>query len=139
MLIAAAVNKNSMDALIPGTLDGAAGVLIFDAERTDNPNTRFVTENIVQEMADAWCEALLCGFIYDAALFEAIADAGITRYFAADLTVREAVEEMNAYRLGMIRDYVGGTGCREHGHAHGREDCDGVCADCGADCTNRNA
>ncbi len=133
MLIAAAVNENSMDALIPGTLDGAAGVLIFDAELPNDPNARFVTENIAREMADAWCEALLCGFIYDAALFEAIADAGITRYFAADLTVREAVEEMNAYRLGMIRDYVGGTGCHDHDHA----DCDGECAACDADCARR--
>lgn len=117
MLIAAAVNENSMDVLIPGTLDGAKGVLIFDAERENDPNARFVTKDIVREMADVWCEALLCGFIYDAALFESIADAGITRYFAADLTVREAVEEMNAYRLGMIRDYVGGTGCHEHDRA----------------------
>lgn len=133
MLIAAAVNENSMDALIPGTLDGAAGVLIFDADLKNDPNARFVTENIAQEMADAWCEALLCGFICDAALFEAIADAGITRYFAADLTVREAVEEMNAYRLGMIRDYVGGTG--SHTHAHG--DCGGECASCDAECEER--
>ncbi len=123
MMIAAAVNKNSMDSLIPGTLDDAPGVLIFDAELENDPDARFVTGDIVKAMTDAWCEALLCGFIYDAELFEKIADAGITRYFAADLTVREAVEEMNAYRLGMIRDYVGGTGCHDHEH--------GECEDCG--------
>ncbi len=119
MMIAAAVNENSMDALIPGTLDGAAGVLIFDAELDNDPGARFVTENVAQAMAEVWCEAILCGFIYDSTLFEAIADAGITRYFAADMTVREAVEAMGRYELGMIRDYVGGTGCHDHGHTHG--------------------
>ncbi len=138
MLIAAAVNENSLDALIPGTLDGAKGVLIFDAESPDDPAPRFVTGDIAREMADVWCEAVLCGFIYSPELFEAIADAGITRYFAADMTVREAVEAMNAYRLGMIRDYVGGTGCHDHG-AHGEPDCDGDCALCAEDCAERKA
>ena len=57
MMIAAAVNENSMDALIPGTLDGAAGVLIFDAELDNDPGARFVTENVAQAMAEVWSVA----------------------------------------------------------------------------------
>lgn len=126
MMIAAAVNADSMSALIPDTMEKAAGVMLFDLE-TDQP-PRFVTENLAQHIIDAQCEALLCGFIYDPEFFEAVAGAGVTRYLAADMTVEEAVKAMNSYQLTMIPDYVGGPGCS--GHDHGHDDCDGDCGSC---------
>ena len=127
MMIAAAADKNDMTALIPDTMEKAKGVMLFDLETGEPP--RFVTENLARHIIDAQCEALLCGFIYDAAFFEAVAGAGVTRYLAADMTVEEAVEAMNAYQLTMIPDYVGGPGCSGHGHDH--DGCEEDCDSCG--------
>ncbi len=114
MMIAAATDKNDITALIPDTMEKAGGVMIFDSETHEPP--QYVTENLAKHIVDAQCEALLCGFIYDPQFFEAIAQAGVTRYLAAGLTVEEAVEAMNAYQLSMIQDYVGGPGCSGHDH-----------------------
>lgn len=114
MMIAAAADQNDMSALIPDTMEHAGGVMIFDLE-TDAP-PRYVTDGLARHIVDAQCEALLCGPIHDAEFFETIAQAGVTRYLAAGMTVEAAVEAMNAYRLDMISDYVGGPGCSGHDH-----------------------
>ena len=114
MMIAAAADKNDMTALIPDTMEEAKGVMLFDLE-TDAP-PRYVTDSLAQRIVDAQCEALLCGAIYDAGFFETVAQAGVTRYLAAGMTVEQAVEAMNAYRLELITDYVGGPGCSGHDH-----------------------
>lgn len=126
MMIAAATNENSMSAVIPDTFEKAGGVMLFDLETGDPP--RYVTEDPARHILDAQCEALLCGFIYDPQFFETIAQAGVTRYLAAEMTVEEAVAAMNAYQLNMIPDYVGGPGCSGHGHEH--DGCDGDCDSC---------
>ena len=72
---------------------------------------------------DADCEAVFCGPIEEAP-FTIIADEGcVTRYLAALLSVEEAVREMQSYRLEMITDFIGGTGCHsgEGCHDHGEE------------------
>lgn len=115
MMIAAATDKNDMAALIPDTMEKSKGVMLFDLE-TDAP-PRYVTEDLARNIIDAQCEALLCGPIHDADFFETIAQAGVTRYLAAGMTVEQAVEAMEAYRLDMISDYVGGPGCSEHDHS----------------------
>lgn len=126
MIIAAAVNENSINAVIPEVLDRSAGVMIFDWEDGRAKVLRFVCQDIPQALEDTGCEAILCGVIYDAQLFEAIAQAGITRYMAAGMTVTQAAADMDAYLLDLITDYVGGPGCSGHGH----EDCDGNCESC---------
>ena len=45
---------------------------------------------------------------------EAIAGAGITRFYAANLSVRRATRKMYDNELDLVRDYVGGTGCGDH-------------------------
>ncbi len=132
MLIAVAVNENSLDAIIPDTLDLAKGLMIFDDEEVQ-PNVRFVTENLVEAMVHPWCEALLCGVIHDHTLFEQIAAASITRYLAAGLTVKDAVTAMNDYQLELICDYVGGGGCSEHGQDY-VEECGNDCSSCCSNC-----
>lgn len=117
MMIAAATDKNDMAALIPDTMEKAKGVMLFDLEA--GTPAQYVTEDLAQHIIGAQCEALLCGRIYDARFFEAIAQEGVTRYLAAGMTVEEAVKAMNAYQLDMISDYVGGPGCSDHGHTHG--------------------
>lgn len=112
MMIAAAVDRNDMTALIPDTFDETKGVMLFDLET--NAPARYVTADLARHIVDAQCEALLCGLIHDADFFETIAQAGVTRYLAAGMTVVEAVDAMNAYQLNMISDYVGGPGCSGH-------------------------
>lgn len=57
------------------------------------------------------CEAVLCGPIEEAP-FVILADEGcVTRYQASGLTAGAALREMEAYRLAMIPDFTGGTGC----------------------------
>lgn len=119
MMIAAAADKNDRSALIPDTLENARGVMIFDPE-TDAP-ARYVTDDLARHIVDAQCEALLCGPIHDADFFETIAQAGVTRYLAAGMTVEQAVEAMEAYRLDMISDYVGGPGCSGHEYKEYRQ------------------
>ena len=45
----------------------------------------------------------------------------ITRYYGGGLKSGEAVRLMNAYRLRMIPDYIGGTGCHSGGECHEHE------------------
>lgn len=124
MLIAAAVRKNSIHAVIPETLDEAPGILIFDPDNlSDTACRQYVTENFAQAMIDADCEALLCGPIHSQALFNAIADACITRYHAASMIIPHAVDAMNGYRLEQIQAPVGGSGCAGHDHDHDESEC----------------
>lgn len=51
--------------------------------------------------------------------FEIIAEEYcITRYDGGGLRAGEAVRLMNAYRLRIIPDYIGGTGCGSHSECH---------------------
>lgn len=121
MIIAAAVMSPELDAVIPATLEEAAGLLLVETD--DMSIVKFEESRWVSEMVDRDCEAILCGQMYDADLFEAIAAACITRYFAAGMTVRDAVAAMNAYRLDIIRDYVNGPGCSGEDHNTSEEQC----------------
>ncbi|MBQ6389641.1 MAG: hypothetical protein IJH90_08530 [Mogibacterium sp.] len=51
--------------------------------------------------------------------FEVLAEQYfITRYDGGGLKAGEAIRCMNAYRLRMIPDYIGGTGCHSGGECH---------------------
>ncbi len=107
MKIAAAVVKAGGSYRIAKKLEDAKTLLIVETDTMEI--CKHVKKDWVNEMA-AWdCEAILCGDMYDPALFEAIAGKGITRYYAAGMSVDEAVKAMDRYELGMITDYVGGT------------------------------
>lgn len=126
MNIAIALNEDNIEAIIPETIEEAAGILIVDAETMEIGE--YYTDNWVDVMIEQDCEAILCGNMYDPDLFESIADEGITRFYAANLTGSQAIEAMNRYQLANITDYVGGTGCGSHdggsceGHDHGDEE-----------------
>ena len=125
MIIAAAVMSPELDAVIPETLEEAAGLLLVETD--DMSIAKFEESRWVSEMIAQDCEAILCGQMYDAQLFEAIAGACITRYFAAGMTVRDAVNAMNAYRLDIIRDYVDGPGCSGEDHNTSEGPCECSC------------
>ena len=64
-------------------------------------------------------EALITGEI-NREPFEVIAEEYcITRYYGGGLKAAEAVRLMNEYRLRIIPDHIGGTGCHSgHGECH---------------------
>lgn len=114
MKFAAAVNEKNPKAIIPLTLEEATGLMIFETDTMDILDYVAERERWVDQMNAYKVEAILCGDIYDAPMFEAIAGAGITRFYAANLSVRKAVKKESDNELDLIRDYVGGTGCKEH-------------------------
>jgi hypothetical protein len=69
------------------------------------------------------CEALLCGGL-EREPFAVLAEENcVTRYEAADLNILDAVNWMNNNALGLITDFIGGTGCPDAdpsncGHHH---------------------
>ena len=56
-------------------------------------------------------EAVITGGINKEPFVILAEEHGITRYDGAGLRASEAVKLMNAYRLRIIPDYIGGTGC----------------------------
>ena len=114
MHVAAAVNENSLKAVIPETFEEARGLLIIETDTMESVD--YITDkDWVEEMVRYDCEALICGDMYDASLFEAVTAACITRYNGMNYSARKAVKKMMDYELELIRDYVGGTGCGNHG------------------------
>ena len=65
-------------------------------------------------VAESACEAVVCGHHIGKDCFEPIADACITRYYAAGLCLWEAAGAADRGELPLITDYEGGTGCGNH-------------------------
>ncbi len=112
MMFCAALTGPSLDAPIAATYDEATWLVIGDTDDLDH--VWYVSEKFPEEMHKGKVEALLCGEIYNAEEFEKIAYFGVSRYQAAGMQVVDAIREMDAYRLPLIRDYVGGHGCGSH-------------------------
>lgn len=134
MRVAVAVNEPSLVAIVPERFEDARGTLVVESNGMEV--VRFIPHLSAAEMDASECEVLLCGDMYDPELFEEVSNRGLTRYYAADLPARQAVEAALAYRLPLIRDYVGGAGCNTVVH-----ECDGDCAAHGSgscdDCDER--
>lgn len=64
------------------------------------------------------CEAIITGPL-EQAPFEIIAEEGmITRYNGVGLEAMTSIRMMNGYRLDLIPDFIGGTGCGSGGECH---------------------
>lgn len=114
MNIACAVNEKNLNAIIPEKFEDAAGLLIIETDTMEIVD--YVTEDWVENMVKYECEALVCGSMYDAELFEAVADACITRFQGKGLTAEDGTNKMMNYEIPIITDYVGGSGCASHGN-----------------------
>lgn len=116
MFIAAMTDSPGLEGMISQTFAQAKYLLIIEAEgasvcatyaRSSVGGDRDLARRIVEHD----CEAVLCGPLEEEP-FEIIADEGcVTRYLACGLSAAEALKEMEAYRLDMIPDFIGGTGC----------------------------
>lgn len=113
MKIAVAADTKEMTAVIPEIFDDAKGLLIIETD--DMEIVDYVTDKWLANMMKYDCEVLICGDMYDPPLFEAIAGAGITRYYGGGLSAGDATEKMMRYEIPLITDYVGGHGCGSHG------------------------
>ncbi len=119
------------DALIPSNLLDASHLFIVDVEKFEVvcvlPAAREKRDVAFAEWTvEANCEAIICGEVEREA-FELLARACVSRYLGAGETVSCAIRSMNAYRLPLIREYRGGSGCPgESGdgecHEHPEED-----------------
>lgn len=124
--IAIITNEATMNSTIPLRFEDGSYMLIINAETdellqvikatdSDKPDEYFA-----QETSKWDCEAVICGSIEETA-FNIIAGACITRYFGGDMQAEEALAYMMNDQLGMITDFVGGSGCVSHGVAHSSE------------------
>ena len=113
---------NKKNGVVAGTFSEANHVVIMDAESGD-----FLKEfargkaddtELARMIAAEDPEAIITGEL-DKEPFEVIADEFmITRYYGAGLKASEALRLMNEYRLRIIPDYIGGTGCGAGGECH---------------------
>ena len=118
MKAAAAVNENNLSAVIPESLESAAGIIIVETDSMQA--ARFAESGWAEAMGEEDVEFLLCGRMYNPELFENLAGLGISRYYAAGMTVRDALAAAMKYKLPAITDYEGGSGC-----GSGRSECGG--------------
>ncbi len=107
---------------VPGLFSDAAYVVLIDAENgavlKEFSRGRISDTEFARLIAKEDPEAVITGEINQVP-FEILAEEyGITRYDGAGLKAEEAVRLMNRYRLRIIPDYIGGTGCHSGGECH---------------------
>lgn len=115
MKIAVAATGKEADSLISGKLATAKHLFIVDMEEfrvlkiydaADLHRDEVFARHAVEED----CEAIICGQIKRAA-FDILYKEGVSRYDGAGKNVTQALKLLAAYRLPMITDCIGGTGC----------------------------
>lgn len=110
MNAAIAVDEPAISAIIPCVFEKSKWLLIVDTETQEI--LRFTSDKWVDAMVSAECEFLLCGEMHDKALFEAIAEKGITRYLAEGMIASTALRYALNYKLPLIRDLSVDAICR---------------------------
>ena len=119
MYIGAIADGKEKNALISDTFEGGKYLLVMDTETEEVikaiPSGNQGGMDFVQPLEELDCEAVVCGTIQKEA-FEAVALAGITRYYGAGESVEKAVPMAERNELGLICDFEGGTGCGDHAH-----------------------
>ena len=123
MYIAAMTEKPGMEGIVSPLFGNAEYLTIMQAE-TASVYKVYGREDVggdcgfARKIVEHDCEAVLCGPVEETP-FVILADEGcVTRYLASGLTARKALEEMNWYRLPMLPDFIGGSGC--HSGEEGR-------------------
>lgn len=107
---------------IAGLFSEAVHAVLMDAD-TGNvlkeiPRGSLSDSEFARKIAAEDPEALITGEM-NKEPFEIIAEEFcITRYAGARLKAGEALRLMNEYKLSMIPDYIGGTGCHSGGECH---------------------
>lgn len=77
-------------------------------------------QDLARTVLEHQCEAVITGKLSEPA-FDLLADEGVTRYVAADISARAALEAMERRELELIRNADGSTACSGD-HHNGAED-----------------
>ena len=123
MKIAIMSDQADLGGRVPDCFSRSPFLLIVDAEKGDLLEVIAREEDVAgqdvffaREILRWDCEGVLCGPI-EREPFVIIADEGcVTRYNAAGMGAREALERMNRRALELVRDYIGGAGCQGEHH-----------------------
>ena len=118
MLIAVAVAEPEEQPSVPETFEESRRLYITETEgnvtiavyRDPGEDGILFAEKTIEHN----CEAISCGRFLTAPAFNRLADACITRYYAAGLCLWEAAGAADRGELPLITDYEGGTGCGNH-------------------------
>lgn len=115
MKIAAMTEAPGLEGVIAQDFSSAKYLLILETDPCGidivYPREGLSDCGLAEKIVAHDCEAVLCGPVEEAP-FVILADEGcVTRYLACGLTAGAALREMEAYRLAMIPDFIGGTGC----------------------------
>ena len=107
---------------VPGLFSDARYALVIDADTGrklgEFSRGAMSDEEFALRISKDDPEAVITGQIEEKP-FEILAERfGITRYDGAGYDAEEAVRLMNAYRLRIIPDFIGGTGCHSGGECH---------------------
>ena len=125
MKIAVTSDRPGLDGLVPELFAGSPWLLIVNADSGELLHAAAGNEagdlGLAHEIVKWDCEGVLCGPIEKEPFIIIADEGGVTRYDAAGLTVRDAFAGMEARKLPLIRDYIGGPGCGGHDHSGGSE------------------
>ena len=107
---------------VAGMFSDARHVVLIDAENgnviKEFARGKLSDAEFARRIAEEDPEAVITGPM-NREPFEILAEEFfITRYDGGGLKAGEAVRLMNAYRLRIIPDYIGGTGCHSEGECH---------------------
>ena len=126
MLIAVAAVCSAEQPVVPETFEESLWLYITE---TDGESLVAVYEDpgeggalFAEKTVEHNCEAISCGRFTTATAFDRLADASVTRYYAAGLPLWEAAVAADRGVLPLLTDYEGGTGCGSHEHDRCAED-----------------
>lgn len=111
MKIAVTSNHDTLDSVVPQSYENSEKLLIIETDDMSIVAAGCEYETYMDLILKYDCEVVVCGPHIGQAAFEPIANAGITRFNGAGLSVAEAAKRALLNNLPYIRDYEGGDGC----------------------------
>ncbi|MGD9950921.1 MAG: NifB/NifX family molybdenum-iron cluster-binding protein [Desulfobulbus sp.] len=121
MNIAVTASDPSLDSIIFEEFSQTPYLLIVNVETMECTSIKHVVSlgsdtALARSILEYRCEAVITGKLPEAA-FDIIADDGVTRFFAENMSVKEALDAMDRRKLGLIRNPQGTDNCSgEHHH-----------------------
>jgi len=114
------------DGKVPALFSDAGYAVVMDAD-TNTVLGEFSRESMNDEafalrISKDDPEAVITGEIEEKPFVILAERFGITRYDGSGYGAQEAVKLMNAYRLRIIPDFIGGTGCHSGEECHDHHD-----------------
>ena len=115
MNIAVTTSGDTLESPVFEKFDRTPYLLIIDVETMDyvtieHPSSPDSERKLAQAVVSHRCEAVITGLLTEVA-FDIIADDGITRFAAKNMTARQALDAMEKRSLDIIRNPQGTNQC----------------------------